>query len=202
MKILHIKSSILGEHSVSNQLSQAYLSDVLNVDEQANVTVRDFSQQSIPHIDGALLGALGTAAEERNGEQSKMVAFADLLISEISESDVIVLGLPMYNFGAPSMLKAYFDQIARAGSTFSYTENGPVGLLKDKEVIVFATRGGLYQDTPQDTQTPFIKNFFAFIGINNVKFVYAEGLQMGDEMREKGLAQAKSMVEKLSAVTA
>ena len=202
MKILHIISSILGEHSVSNQLSQAYLSDVLNVDEQANVTVRDFSQQSIPHIDGALLGALGTAAEERNGEQSKMVAFADLLISEISESDVIVLGLPMYNFGAPSMLKAYFDQIARAGSTFSYTENGPVGLLKDKEVIVFATRGGLYQDTPQDTQTPFIKNFFAFIGINNVKFVYAEGLQMGDEMREKGLAQAKSMVEKLSAVTA
>ncbi|NRA62730.1 MAG: NAD(P)H-dependent oxidoreductase [Psychrobium sp.] len=202
MKILHIKSSILGEHSVSNQLSQAYLSDELNVDQQANVTVRDFAEQSIPHIDGALLGALGTAAEERNSEQSKMVAFADLLISEISESDVIVLGLPMYNFGAPSMLKAYFDQIARAGSTFSYTENGPVGLLNDKEVIVFATRGGLYQDTPQDTQTPFIRNFFAFIGITNVKFVYAEGLQMGDEMRDKGLAQAKSMVEKLSTVAA
>ena len=94
-----------------------------------------------------------------------MVAYSDALIDELKQADVIVLGLPMYNFGVPSQLKAYFDHIARAGVTFSYTAEGPVGLLTGKKVYVFAARGGLYAGTPLDTQTSYVRDFLRFLGI-------------------------------------
>ena len=97
----------------------------------------------------------------------------------------------MYNFGVPSTLKAWFDHIARAGQTFRYTEKGPVGLLTGKKAIVFATRGGLYAGTPLDSQTDYVRAFLAFLGITDVKFVYAEGLAMGDAKKQFALAEAK-----------
>jgi FMN-dependent NADH-azoreductase len=87
----------------------------------------------------------------------------------------------MYNFDSPSVLKAFFDRIARAGITFSYTENGPVGLIKDKKVFVLAARGGKYEGTAMDTQSAYLSNFLAFLGMDNVEFAYAEGLAMGEE---------------------
>ena len=109
------------------------------------------------------------------------------------------MGVPMYNFGVPSVLKAYFDHIARAGITFRYTANGPVGLLEDRPVYILAARGGLYAGTPNDSQTPFIRSFLGFIGLKDVHFVYAEGLNMGDNQKENSLQEAGRAIETLTA---
>ena len=122
-----------------------------------------------------------------------------MLIDELSRADVIVIGLPMYNFGVPSTLKAYFDHIARAGVTFRYTDKGPVGLLRGKKVFVFAARGGLYAGTPRDTQTPYVRDFLSFLGMDDVEFIYAEGLALGDEHQKKALDRAHAAIDRLLA---
>jgi FMN-dependent NADH-azoreductase len=124
---------------------------------------------------------------------------SDALIAELRQADVIVLGLPMYNFGIPSTLKAYFDHVARAGETFRYTPQGPVGLLGGRKVYVFATRGGRYAGTPMDTQSDYVRQFLAFIGIDDVEFVYAEGLALGAEQREAALQDASDQITRLAA---
>src|SRR6185369_17576774 len=106
--------------------------------------------------------------------------------------------LPMYNFGIPSTLKAYFDHVARAGETFRYTERGPVGLLTGKRAIVFATRGGMYAGTARDTQSAYVRDFLAFLGITEVEFVYAEGLAMGEAPRNAALGDAARSIERIS----
>jgi FMN-dependent NADH-azoreductase len=130
-------------------------------------------------------------------EQNQVVAYSDGLIDELKEADVIVLGLPMYNFGVPSMLKAYFDHVARAGVTFSYTATGPVGLLAGKKAYVLATRGGFYAGTPRDTQTAYVRDFLAFLGITDVEFVYAEGLAISEASRNAALSKARADLERL-----
>jgi FMN-dependent NADH-azoreductase len=112
---------------------------------------------------------------------------------------VIVLGLPLYNFGVPSSLKAYFDHIARAGITFKYTEKGPVGLLTGKKVYVFAARGGMYVGTPLDTQTSYVRDFLRFLGMDNVEFVYAEGLAISPDSKAASLATAVALIDQLAA---
>ena len=107
---------------------------------------------------------------------------------------MIVLGLPMYNFNVPSMLSSYFDHVARAGVTFNYTATGPVGLLKNKKVYVMATRGGIHRDLPSDTQTGYLTQIFGFLGITDVEFIYAEGLNMDDSIKEQGLKQARAAI--------
>jgi len=131
-----------------------------------------------------------------------MVAYSDTLIDELKQADVIVIGLPMYNFGVPSQLKAYFDHIARAGVTFKYTEKGPVGLLTGKKVYVFAARGGLYAGTPLDTQTSYVRDFLRFLGMTDVEFVYAEGLAISPQSKETGLAKAVAEIGRLTAYAA
>ena len=136
---------------------------------------------------------------ERSRTQDDVVAYSDALIAELKRADVIVLGLPMYNFGVPSQLKSYFDHIARAGETFRYTANGPVGLLGGKKAYVFAARGGLYAGTALDTQTSYVRDFLRFVGIADVEFVYAEGLAISPESKAAGLARATAEIERLAA---
>lgn len=121
------------------------------------------------------------------------------LVAELRAADVLVLGVPMYNFGIPSTLKAYFDRLARAGVTFKYTETGPVGLLTGKKAYVLAARGGMYQGTPKDSQTAYLKDFLSFIGIDDVTFVYAEGLNMGEAGRDAALVAAHQQIAQLTA---
>ena len=123
------------------------------------------------------------------------MAYSNRLIDELRRADVIVLGLPMYNFGVPSTLKAYFDHVARAGETFRYTENGPVGLLTGKKVYVFAARGGRYAGTPSDAQTGYVRQFLGFLGIEDVEFVYAEGLAVDEASKQSALSQAHSAID-------
>lgn len=194
--LLHIKSSLFGDAGQSSQLAERFIAQWQQKHPQGRVIVRDLVGEPIPHLDAARMTALGTPAEQRNADQQAVVAFADQLLDEIRQADQIVLGLPLYNFGVPSQMKAYFDHLARAGVTFQYTENGPVGLIDSKPVVLFATRGGLYRDSGADFQVPFVKQFLGFIGLSEVEVIYAEGLAMG-EQSEQALAQARSAIDQL-----
>lgn len=194
-KILQIKASIFSAGGQSGQLTDTFVRHLLAKNPHSHVVVRDFAKQPIPHLDETRFMSFLTKPEDRTTEQKAVVAYSDALIQELKEADVIVLGLPMYNLGVPSNLKAYFDHVARAGETFKYTATGPVGLVGGKKVYVVATRGGKYHGTPYDTQTDYIKVFFGFIGITDVEFVYAEGLNMGDEPKAAALAHAHSQLE-------
>ena len=108
---------------------------------------------------------------------------------------MVVLGVPMYNFGVSAQLKNWIDAITRAQVTFRYTANGPEGLLKGKKVYVVLTRGGLYRNTPSDTQVPYLKTILTFLGLTDVQFVYAEGLAMGPEAEQKAIASAHEQIE-------
>ena len=110
---------------------------------------------------------------------------------------MLVLGVPMYNFGVPVQLKAWIDAIARAGVTFRYTANGPEGLLKGKKVYLALARGGIYRDTPSDAQAPYLKNVLGFLGMTDVELIYAEGLGMGEEAVSKAFAAAAAEIGEL-----
>ena len=199
MKILQIKSSIFTSGGQSGPLTDQLTQDLLATYPNSSLTVRDFANEAVPHIDESRFMAFLTKPEERTEEQKAVVHYSDELIREIKESDIIVIGLPMYNLGVPSNLKAYFDHIGRVGETFKYTETGPVGLVTGKKVYVVATRGGQYQGTPYDTQTDYIKVFLGFIGITEVDFIYAEGLNMGEESKANALASARALLKQKAA---
>jgi FMN-dependent NADH-azoreductase len=163
----------------------------------ATVTVRDLGANPHPVLDEAALGALFTPADQRTAEQAARVALDDALIAEAQAADVIVLGAPMYNFGMPIQLKAWFDAIARAGVTFRYTANGPEGLLKDKKVIVAAARGGIYP-ADADPQVPHIRTLLNFLGMTDHTFIYSAAQSMGPEAAAQGQAEADAAVAELA----
>ena len=197
MKILQIKSSVFNGQGQSSRLATEFVTQLQDQNLDAQVRERDLVAEGIPHLDAARTAALFSKPEERTAEQKAVVAYSDALIAELRDADVLVLGLPMYNFGIPSQLKAWFDHIARAGVTFKYTEKGAVGLVTGKKAYVFAARGGVYGD--QDFQTQFVRQFLGFIGITDVQFVYAEGLAMGEDSRNTGIAAAQSRSRRLAA---
>lgn len=197
--LLQLNTSLFSTGGQSSQLADQFVAAWRNNNPGATVVVRDLAKQPLPHLDAERFLAFIAKPEERTAAQQALAAEADALIEEIKGSDVIVLGLPMYNFGIPSTLKAYFDHIARAGVTFQYTANGPQGLLSGKKVYIFAARGGLYAGTPRDSQTTYVRDFLAFIGITDVEFVYAEGLNMGEANKQTALANAKERLVQLAA---
>lgn len=198
--LLQINASINTDTGQSSQLAHQFVAAFHRSHPHAKVVVRNVAAaESVPHLNAERFGAFVTRAEERSTAQHAVVAYSDALIDELQQADVIVLGLPMYNFGVPSQLKAYFDHIARAGVTFKYTEKGPEGLITGKKAYVFAARGGLYAGTPMDTQTSYVRDFLRFIGISDVEFVYAEGLNLGAQSKEAGLAKAVAEIARLAA---
>jgi len=198
--LLQIKASISQDRGLSSQLANDFVAAYRASHSDAQVLVREVaSAEPVPHLNQERFGAFIAKPEERSAAQHAVVAYSDSLIDELRRADIVVIGLPMYNFGVPSQLKAYFDHIARAGVTFKYTATGPVGLLTGKKVYVFAARGGLYAGTPLDTQTGYVRDFLAFLGMKDVQFVYAEGLAVSPEHREAGLAKAAAEIASLAA---
>ena len=193
--LLQVKSSIFGDNGNSSQLANDFVSAWQQANPDGRVIVRDVTAEPVPHLSAEHTSAFFTPEADRNDAQRDIIAYSDKLVGEVRDADVIVLGVPMYNFAAPSQLKSWMDQIARAGVTFQYTENGPVGLINNKPAIVFATRGGLYAETPNDNQVPFLKQFLGFIGIQDVTFIYAEGVNMGDERKQAALTNATAQSE-------
>lgn len=194
MKILQINASARREGANSTLLANDIVAHLQSEHAQATTTVRDLATTPHPVLDEAALNALFTPAQERNAEQIARVALDDALIAEVQQHDVIVLGVPMVNFGVPVQLKAWIDAIARAGVTFRYTENGPEGLLRDKKVYVALARGGIYRNTGNDSQVPYLKSVLGFLGMTDVRFIYAEGLAMGPEAASRGFAQARAEI--------
>jgi len=198
--LLQINASISNGNGQSTQLADQFVAAFHQRRPEAKIVLRNVAAaEPVPHLDAERFGAFIAQPHERTAAQQAVVAYSDALIDELKQADVIVLGLPMYNFGVPSQLKAYFDHIARAGITFKYTDQGPLGLLRGKKVYVFAARGGVYTGTPMDTQTSYVRDFLRFLGMTDVEFVYAEGLNMGPDSRQAGLHKAAAEIARLAA---
>ena len=196
--LLQIRTSMFSAGGQSSQLAQQFVDAWRSGHRDGQVITRDIGAEPVPHLTAERFQAFLAKPEARTAEQQAVAGFSDTLIDELRRADVIVLGLPMYNFGVPSTLKAYFDHIARSGVTFTYSEKGPKGLLTGKKAYVFAARGGLYAGTPLDTQTSYVRDFLRFLGIADVEFVYAEGLAMGDEPKNTSLAKAQESIRQLA----
>lgn len=195
-KVLQIDSSLFGDNGVSSQLSK-HLVEQLAARSDIDLLHKQFAHEPVPHFDGNHLSALMTPELERSPEQQAMVAYSDGLIAELQAANSLVLGLPMYNFDVPSMMKAWFDHVARAGVTFRYTETGSEGLLKNKKAYLLMARGGLHKGSDRDTETGFVRTFLNFIGITDVTIIYAEGTNMGDEIRSRAISEAKAEIDTL-----
>lgn len=190
MKILQVNASARRDGANSTRLADTIVASLKAANPAAKLTVRDLAVKPHPLLDEAALGALFTPADQRTPEQAARVALDDALIAEAQAHDAIVIGVPMYNFGVTVQLKAWIDAIARAGVTFRYTAAGPVGLLTGKTVYLALARGGIYRDTPADSQVPYLRSVLGFMGMTDVRCIYAEGLNMGPEATAKGFADA------------
>ena len=195
MNILQINASARREGANSTRVANTIVERLKAAHPGAQVSLRDLAVTPHPVLDEAALGALFTLADQRTPAQHARVALDDALIAEVQVHDILVLGVPMYNFGVPVQLKSWIDAIARVGVTFRYTENGPEGLLQGKKVYIALARGGLYRDTVKDAQVPYLKTIFGFLGMHDVRFIYAEGLAMGPDAAEQGFARAQADLE-------
>ncbi len=194
-KILHIDSSARGEQSESKQLTSDFIRRWSLINPEDIIIQRDIVDDPLPHIDSFTLQSILTPEEERTPEQRKAVGKSDELIDEFLEADVLVLGVPMYNFTIPSTLKAWIDYITMPGRTFEYTAEGPKGLVSNKQVYILSTRGGVYGDGPMDHQTNYLKVLFSFLGIQDIHIIQAEGLNISPESRDLGIAAAHAQIK-------
>ncbi|MFM2610024.1 FMN-dependent NADH-azoreductase [Vibrio chagasii] len=191
-RVLALKSSILGDYSQSTKLVEEFIKNV----DQDKLTVRDLAANPLPVLDFSVATAL-RATEDLSQDQQSIVDLSNTLIEEIKAADTLVIAAPMYNFTIPTQLKNWIDLIARAGVTFTYTENGVKGLIEGKKAIVVTTRGGVHKDAATDSMTPYLRTVLGFVGITDVEFVYAEALNMGEDAAAKGISEAQSKLAEL-----
>lgn len=197
--LLQINSSLHSDRGQSSLLAARFVANWRQSNPGGRVIVRDLAADPVPHLTAERFQAFLAAPDERTAGQAAVAAESDMLIAELEVADIVVIGLPMYNFGIPSTLKSWIDHVARAGRTFNYTATGSVGLLADRPVVLFAARGGRYRDTPRDTQTAYVSNFLNFIGLRDIRFVYAEGLAMGEDARQQALDGATQAIDRFAA---
>ena len=194
--ILHITASIRGEESVSRGLGQKLVGKLAE-SQSADVVTRDLSKNDLPYIDADRFAANLAPYADRSTEQHELAKIADELIEELQQADTIVFSVPVYNFAVPATVKAWADLVARAGTTFRYTENGPEGLLTGKKVYLTAATGGTPIGSEVDFMSPWLKFFLGFLGMHDVEIVAADGI-MGEGGEEK-IAEAHEKVEQLVA---
>lgn len=197
-RVLVIESSARKEGSVSRQLTADFISQWQAANPQDQIQVRDLAVEQVPHLDIDLLSGWMKPAEQQNAVEKAAAARSNLLTDELLAADVLVLAAPMYNFAIPSTLKSWLDHVLRAGVTFKYTETGPQGLLSGKRAYVLTARGGVYSGSSLDHQEPYLRQALGFVGIHDVTFIHAEGLNLGAEFLEKGLAQAREQLAKVA----
>lgn len=195
MTILLINPSIRGEESISRTLSTK-LAKKLSELSNAEIVERDLTQE-IHFVSSESFAAAGTVAEDRTPEQNEIAKLSDKLIDELQEADTIVFGAPIYNFGPPASLKAWADLVARAGTTFKYTENGPVGLLENKKAYIVGVSGGTPIGADFDFMSSWLKFFLGFIGISDVEIIAADGI-MSKDGQEK-IQAANDLIENMVA---
>lgn len=203
MNILQLNSSARrvqdGQGSFSTRLATDLVEALKAQKDVSVVTVRELGLHPTPVMDEAALGALFTPAPARNAAQNARVAENDALIDELQSHDVIVIGVPMINFGIPTQLKNWIDAVSRAGTTFRYTAQGPEGMVQGKKVYVVVAAGGVHRGQPTDGITPYLRTVLGFLGMTDVQFVYAEGLSMGSDAEAAALAGARQQIGELFA---
>ncbi|MBH3337741.1 FMN-dependent NADH-azoreductase [Pseudomonas mendocina] len=197
-RVLVIESSARQQGSVSRELTQQFIAKWQAEHPADQIQVRDLAAEPVPHLDATLLGGWMTPSEQQSEAEKAALARSNQLTDELLAADVLVLAAPMYNFAIPSTLKAWLDHVLRAGVTFKYTETGPQGLLTGKRAFVLTARGGIYAGSGLDHQEPYLRQALAFIGIHDVQFIHAEGLNLGGEFSEKGLAQARARLAEVA----
>ncbi|MDH4559460.1 FMN-dependent NADH-azoreductase [Pseudomonas sp. BN411] len=197
-RVLVIESSARQQGSVSRQLTQDFIAKWQAAHPADEITVRDLATEQVPHLDADLLGGWMKPADQQSESEKTALQRSNLLTEELLAADVLVMAAPMYNFAIPSTLKSWLDHVLRAGVTFKYTETGPKGLLTGKRAFVLTARGGIYSGSPLDHQEPYLRQAMGFIGIHDVTFIHAEGLNMGNEFQEKGLASAKAQLAQVA----
>jgi FMN-dependent NADH-azoreductase len=192
MNLLHIDSSILGEYSVSRQLTTEVVESIRLAESVVNVVYRDVTRQLNVHLDDAFLAAKGMPAAARSSEQAAQVDLAETVMAEFLAADVLVIGAPMYNFSVPSQLKVWIDMITVAGVTFKYGPNGAEGLVSGKRAVIVATAGGQHQGTATGVaHIDYLRVVLGFLGIKDVRVIAAEGLGMGPDVRDPAIAAAR-----------
>lgn len=197
-QVLVIESSARQQGSVSRLLTEQFIARWQAAHPADHITVRDLAVEQVPHLDANLLGGWMTPAEQQSEAERAALALSNTLTDEVLAADVLVLAAPMYNFTIPSTLKAWLDHVLRAGVTFKYTETGPQGLLSGKRAFVLTARGGIYAGGSMDHQEPYLRQALGFIGIHDVSFIHAEGLNLGGDFQEKGLAEAKAQLAQVA----
>ncbi|MFJ3466553.1 FMN-dependent NADH-azoreductase [Pseudomonas sp. NPDC090201] len=189
-RVLVIESSARQQDSVSRQLTQQFISQWRAAHPADEITVRDLAVKQVPHLDSELLGGWMKPQDQRSAVEQAALERSNELTDELVAADVVVLAAPMYNFAIPSTLKSWFDHVLRAGVTFKYGDTGPQGLLTGKRAYVLTARGGIYAGSSLDHQEPYLRQVLGFVGIHDVTFIHAEGLNMGGDFSQKGLNQA------------
>jgi len=199
MNLLQINTSPRSGDSMSTKFANQIVEKIQSQHKDVQLDVLDLGQKTHAILDEMSIGALFTPANARSEAQKARVAIDDALIVQAQWADTLVIGVPMYNFGIPVQLKAWLDAIARAGVTFRYTDQGPEGLLTGKKVYLALARGGIYRDTPNDTQVPYLNMILGFLGMTELSYVYAEGFAMGPEAGAKAIHDAESQIQALFA---
>jgi FMN-dependent NADH-azoreductase len=197
MNVLHIDSGILGDHSVSRRLTAAIAAQIKADHPNASIVYRDLVAKPVSHLSGAHLMAANAKPEELDAVIAADLADGAAILDQFLAADKIVIGAPMYNFSLPSQLKAWIDRVAVAGKTFRYSENGPEGLATGKKVIVASTRGGHYSAGPAavlDHQESYLSAVLGFLGITDIEFVRAEGLNLGAESKQSAISEAEKAI--------
>jgi FMN-dependent NADH-azoreductase len=199
MKLLHIDSSILGTHSATRELGAALVSSWRERQPSIEVEYVDLAREPLGDMTGALIAARSAAPVAASAELQLDIERSERALADFLAADVIIVGAPMYNFSIPTQLKAWIDRIAVAGKTFRYTEKGPEGLAKGKKVIVISARGGMYgAGSPAaalDFQENYLRGVFGFLGVTDVEFVRAEGLNFGPAQREQAMGAAHGAIQ-------
>lgn len=189
--LLRIDASATPDRSTSRKLAD----DVVTKLSPQRTISRDLSR-ALPQIDAAWVGANTTPATDRTGDQKMALALSDTLVAELHEADTIVISTPIYNFGVPAALKAWIDLVARAGVTFTYSANGPKGLLEGKRAIVIVSSGGTEVDGPMDFATGYLRHVLGFIGIHDVEVIAADRMALD---ADAALKAAQAQVDHLAA---
>ncbi len=203
MNLLHVDSSITGENSVSRKLSAAAVAKLSAAHAGLTVVRRDLVAQPLPVLDAATLAGINVVPQEQPAEHQAEERAEHAVMREFLDADIVVVGAPMYNFGVPAQLKTWIDYLSVAGKTFKYGEQGPVGLVHGKRIIIASSRGGLYgPGAPAagfEHQESYLKAVFAFFGVTDLTVVRAEGLAMGTAKAEAAVQGALQEVEALQA---
>lgn len=195
-KILVLKSSIMGEGSQTNRLIDVMLEHRKDQGLQVDITIRNLAEMNLPVLDLEIFQAL-RGAENINQDIQQIVALSDELIAELKSADLLVIGAPMYNLNVPTQLKNWFDLVARARQTFRYTETYPQGLVEGVKAVVVSSRGGIHVGQETEAVTPYLKAVLGLMGIHEVEFIYAEGLDM-QAYRSKALDLASQQAKEFA----